>query len=170
MNTRKMVRFAIVAALYAVTTMALPSYTSLQIRVSEILTLLAFVSPFYVGPLTLGCVIANTISPFGLIDVIWGSFSSFLALKAMSKSPNIYIASIWPSVFSSMIGFEIYVLGLNPGSFSELITSFELSSFLAITLPIMASQFIIVAIAGIPVFKIIEKNTFLMDLLKDTDL
>ncbi|MDD7183948.1 QueT transporter family protein, partial [Peptostreptococcus porci] len=55
---------AMVAALYAVLTWAIPSlsYGPIQFRVSEIMTLLAFYNPQYVIGLTVGCAIANLFS------------------------------------------------------------------------------------------------------------
>lgn len=148
-TTNKLVRGALVAAMYAVLTMALPAYGPLQFRLSEIMTLLAYYNPFYIIPLTLGCAIANLASPFGIIDIIFGSFSSFLALTAMSKTKNIYIASLWPAVFSIMIGIEIMLLSSEP------------VNFFIITGQIMLSQFIVVSLIGVPVMKFIAKNKFL---------
>ena len=77
MKTNKLVRGAMVAALYAISTLTLPAYGALQFRLSEMMTLLAYFNPFYVIPLTIGCAIANIASPFGIIDVIFGSLGSF---------------------------------------------------------------------------------------------
>ena len=110
MDTKRLVRGAAVAAIYALLTLTLPAYGPLQFRLSEILTLLAYYNPFYIIPLTLGCAIANLASPFGFVDVIFGSLASFLALSAMSKTKNIYIASLWPAFFSFIIGLEIMLL------------------------------------------------------------
>ena len=101
MNANKLSRIGVIAALYAVLTLALPAfaYGPIQFRFSEIMTLLAFIDPFYILPLTLGCAIANLGSPFGIVDVFVGSFASFLALYSMSKTKNLFIASLWPTVF-----------------------------------------------------------------------
>jgi len=149
MKTNKLVRGAIIAALYAILTLALPAYGALQFRLSEIMTLLAFIDPFYIVPLTLGCAIANLASPFGIIDVIFGSLASFLALTAMSKTKNIYLASIWPAFFSFIIGLEIMAFSQEP------------INFFLVTGQIMLSEFIVVTIIGIPVFKTIMKNEYI---------
>lgn len=149
MKTNRLVRGAIVAALYAILTLTLPAYGALQFRLSEIMTLLAFIDPFYVVPLTLGCAIANIASPFGIVDVIFGSLASFLALTAMSKTKNIYLASIWPAFFSFIIGLEIMMLSEEP------------VSFFLITGQIMLSELVVVTIIGVPVFKSIMKNEYI---------
>ncbi|HHV39004.1 MAG TPA: QueT transporter family protein [Tepidimicrobium sp.] len=157
MNTNRLVRAGIVAGLYVVLTYALPAlaYGPLQFRLSEVLTLLAYMDPFYILPLTLGCAIANIGSPFGIIDVIFGSLASFLALYCMSRTKNIFIASLWPAVFSVIIGLEILFLSEVP------------VNFFIVTAQIMLSQFIVVSLIGVPVFKLMERNSYLMDILKD---
>lgn len=147
---------AIVAAIYVVLTLALPwmGYGPIQFRISEVMVLLAFIDPLYIPALTLGCAIANLASPFGMIDVFVGSFASFISLYMIHKSKNIYIASIWPAVFSFIIGLEIYFLSNEP------------INFWLVTAQISISELIIVSLIGIPIFKMIEKNSYLMNLLK----
>lgn len=156
MSAKKIVRISVVAALYVVLTYFLPAlaYGPIQFRLSEVMTLLAFIDPFYILPLTLGCAIANLGSPFGIIDVIVGSFASFLALYSMSKTKNIYIASLYPTLFCFLIGLEILFLSNEP------------INFFLVTGQIMISQFVVVSIIGISLFKIIEKNEYVMNMLK----
>lgn len=157
MSAKRLVRISVIAALYAVLTYALPAlaYGPIQFRLSEIMTLLAFIDPFYILPLTLGCAIANIASPFGIIDVIVGSFASFLALYTMSKTKNIYIASLWPTVFCFIIGLEILFLSKEP------------INFFLITGQIMISEFVVVSIVGVTLFKLLEKNDYVMNMLKN---
>lgn len=149
MKTNKLVRGAVVAALYAILTLTLPAYGALQFRLSEVLTLLAYFDPFYVLPLTLGCAIANIASPFGIVDVIFGSLASFLALSAMSKTKNIFIASIWPAFFSFIIGLEIMFLSTEP------------INFFLVTGQIMLSEFVVVSIIGVPLMKYMMRNEYI---------
>ncbi|MEG0320128.1 MAG: QueT transporter family protein, partial [Niameybacter sp.] len=80
-STKRLVTVALVAALYAVLTVALApiSYGNLQFRVSELMVLLAFFDPFYIGGLTLGCFIANLLGPNGIMDVIFGTLATFVS-------------------------------------------------------------------------------------------
>lgn len=157
METNKLVKGGIVIALYVVLTYAFSplAYGPLQFRLSEIMTLLAFIDPFYVLPLTLGCAISNIGSPFGIIDVIFGSLSSFLALYSMTKTRNMFVASLWPAVFSFIIGLEILFLSKEP------------VNFFLITGQIMLSQFIVVSIIGVPIFKFIQKSNYIINILKN---
>lgn len=156
MSAKRLARASIIAALYVVLTYAFPSlaYGPIQFRVSEILTLLAFIDPFYILPLTLGCAIANLGSPFGIIDVIVGTLASFLALFAMSKTKKLFLASLWSTFFSFIIGLEILLLSSEP------------VNFFIVTGQIMISEFVVVSIIGIPIFKLIEKNDYLMNILR----
>ena len=146
MKTNRLARGAVIAALYALLTMVLPAYGPLQFRLSEIMTLLAYYDPFYILPLTLGCALANIASPFGIVDVIFGSLASFLALKSMSKTKNIYLASIWPAFFSFIIGLEIMAFSAEP------------VNFFLVTGQIMLSQLIVVSVIGVPIMKVLMKN------------
>ncbi|MDY2794367.1 QueT transporter family protein [Peptostreptococcus porci] len=139
---------AMVAALYAVLTWAIPSlsYGPIQFRVSEIMTLLAFYNPQYVIGLTVGCAIANLFSSLGAIDIFVGTLASFLALFAMSKIKNIWIASLMPALSAIIIGAEIVLVSPEP------------VSYFLITGQIMISELIIVTGCGVVLFKILEKN------------
>lgn len=74
-KTKFIVRAAIIAAAYAVLTLALAplAFGSLQLRLSEALTVLAYFSPAAVCGLTVGCAVANLWSPFGITDVVFGA-------------------------------------------------------------------------------------------------
>lgn len=160
MNSQKLTRFSIVTSMYIVLTLSIPflSYGPLQFRFSEIITLLAFIDPFYVGPLTLGCAIANIWSPMGIFDIIFGTLATYLTTKTMSKTKNIYLASLLPSLFSIIIGLEI------------LLVSSEPINLFIVTGQIMFSEFVIVSLIGVPVFKTIMKNNFLMNILYSKNL
>ena len=70
----------IVAALYAVLTLALSpiSYGAMQIRLSEIFNNLAVFNKRYIWALTIGCAIANLNSPLGIVDIVFGSLGTLL--------------------------------------------------------------------------------------------
>lgn len=156
MSTKRLVKGGAVASIYVVLTMVLPAYTALQFRLSEIMTLLAYFNPFYIIPLTLGCAIANIASPFGIVDVIFGSLASFLATTAMSKTKNMYIASLWPAVFSVIIGLEILIFSGQP------------VNFFLITGQIMLSEIVVVTLIGVPIMKQLMKNKHFEKLVLET--
>lgn len=154
-NRKVLVRQAMIAAIYAVLTWIIPSlsYGPIQFRISEVMTLLAFFNPEYVVGLTVGCAISNLLSSLGMIDVVVGTLASFLALTAMSRIKNIWIASLMPALFSLLIGLEIVFVSPEP------------VSFIVVTAQIMFSEFVIVAILGVPIFKNLMKNSTFKNLI-----
>ncbi len=140
----------LIAAIYVVLTWSIPafSYGNIQFRFAEIMTLFAFYNPKYVYGLTIACVIANIMSPFGIIDIIFGAFASFVALFLMSKIKNIWIASLMPALCSPIIALVI------------MIASTEKIAFFVFTGEIMISEFVIVTLIGVPFFKTLMKNKF----------
>lgn len=153
MKIRQLSKMAIVTALYIVLTMPIASitYGPIQFRIAEILNLLAFIDPLYIPAVTLGCAIANFYS-FGLIDVFVGAAGTLCATYLIHKTKNIWLASLWPAVFGTFVAAELYFLKIAP--------------FWASAFSIGFSEIIIVTIIGVPVFKIILKNKYLMEILK----
>ena len=71
---------AIIAALYVVLTVAFAplSFGAVQIRVSEMLTILPLFTPAAVPGLFLGCILANLIGGAIVWDVLFGSLATLL--------------------------------------------------------------------------------------------
>ncbi|AGX43562.1 QueT transporter family protein [Clostridium saccharobutylicum] len=154
-TVERLVRTAIIAAIYAVITLCLApiSYGAVQFRVSEIMVLLAFFDPFYIGGLTLGCFIANLLGPNGIADVIFGTIATFISVYAISftskyiKNNNIalIIASLWPTIFNGLIiGWELNYL-------------YQLPIILSM-LEVAAGEIVVVTIVGVPVIKLLKNK------------
>lgn len=159
MNTRFLARQAAVAAIYMVLTIVLSgiSYGPLQFRVSEVMTLLPFYNKEYIWGITVGCILANIASPFGIMDIIVGSFASFLAAVIMSRMKNIWLASLMPAITNILVGVQIALMSSEP------------LNFFVVTGQIMLSQFIIVTIIGVPLFKVLTKNKSFVNMLELND-
>lgn len=77
------VKASIIAAIYAslVIVLAPISFYAIQVRVADALLILPILNffgfPCIVG-LTIGCIIANLFSPFGLIDIVFGSLTNMI--------------------------------------------------------------------------------------------
>ena len=147
-DTNFLVKSAGVAALYAVLTLLLPvaSYGPMQFRFSEILVLLVFYNKRFIPGLVLGCALANMFSPMMLFDVIFGTLSSYIAFKLMQRAKNLYIASIFPVLLVSVpaLGTWLYL------------ASDEV--FVVLLMQFMLSEFVMVSIIGVMLFKVLEKN------------
>ena len=156
--TKKLVRTALVAAIYATLTLILApiSYGAVQFRISEMLMLLAFINPLYITGLTLGCLIANILGGLGLLDIIFGTLATFLSAVVMyktskvikSRNISLFIASLWPTIFNGLIvGWVIWVTSVDSSV-----------PLFIIMLQVALGEFVVITIAGIPVFKLIEKT------------
>lgn len=112
MNTKSIVRNAIVAALYIVFTIINPfSFGNIQFRISEVLVLLVFFRKDYMLGLIIGCMIANFMSPMGWVDVIFGTVATSLSLIGIMNSKRLYIAAIFPVIINALIiGLELYLI------------------------------------------------------------
>jgi len=111
--TKRLTRTALIAAIYAVVTLAIAplAYGNIQFRISEVLVLLAVFDPLYIGGLTLGCLIANILGPNGPMDVIFGALATFISVYAIyltgklikNYKIKLLVSSIWPTVFNGLI-------------------------------------------------------------------
>ncbi|MDR2898821.1 MAG: QueT transporter family protein [Clostridiales bacterium] len=146
MNTQKITRIGVTAALYASLTLVLwpISFGMIQLRVSEMLCLLAFIDPVYAIGVTLGCFIANIASPLGIVYITVGTLHTAISVFFISRSKSLLIASLWPTVFSVIIGAMISIM--------------TGAGFFITTLYVMASEFIVVTLAGVPVFSYVIKS------------
>ncbi len=102
---------ALIVALYAVITVICGplSYVggSLQLRFSEILNLLVFFNPIYSIGLTIGCLIANLVSLYGIFDIVFGTLGtliSCLLIVLISKTiKNLLLSSLVPCIINALI-------------------------------------------------------------------
>lgn len=111
--TKRLTRTALIAAIYAVVTLAIAplAYGNIQFRISEVLVLLAVFDPLYIGGLTLGCLIANILGPNGPMDVIFGTLATFISVYAIyltgklikNYKIKLLVSSIWPTIFNGLI-------------------------------------------------------------------
>ena len=116
-KVRFIVRVGAVAGLYIMLTYLTYSfaYGEIQVRVSEALTVLPYIFPEAVWGVTLGCFIANIGSPFGPIDMVFGTVFTFIAafitywIGRHKKPP--YLAAL-PPIIVNAFGVSFYVTAL----------------------------------------------------------
>ena len=102
-KTRFLVEAAIIAALYAVLTIAVPGGSGqIQVRVSEALTILAFFTPAAIPGLFVGCLTANIFVGAGPYDIFLGSFATLLAAYLTRKMPSKYLAPLPPVIINAV--------------------------------------------------------------------
>ena len=112
------------------------------------MVLLAWINPAFAPGLILGCALANMFSPLGIIDVLFGTFHTFCSVMLISRTKNMYVASIWPTVFSFIIGLELYLVYKAP--------------FIASTISVMIGELICITLIGCVIFTFIKKNGYIM--------
>ena len=120
-RTRKihfLVEAGLIGALYAVLTyvssMMGLAYGEVQFRISEELTILPVFTPAAIPGLVIGCIIANIGSPFGMVDIVCGSFATLAAagfsyaVRKCSVKDVPWLAPVGPVLANAVIvGLEI---------------------------------------------------------------
>ena len=106
-STRDLTVAAIIAALYTVmgyfgNVFGL-TFGVIQIRFAEALTVLPFLFPATAPGLIVGCLITNLLSPYGPMDVIFGTLATAIAAWLTLKMPRWYLAAIPPIVINMII-------------------------------------------------------------------
>jgi len=112
LKTHLLVQTAIIAALYAALTIALPlQYGAVQFRIAEMLTLLCFYDRKYCPALILGCFAANLASTLGPIDWVIGTAATALSVLPMARVKNIWTAALFPVIANGLIiGIELKIV------------------------------------------------------------
>jgi len=104
-NTKFLIQGAIIAAIYAVLTIAFApiSYGEIQVRISEALTILPFFTTAAIPGLFVGCLIANLMSPVGFLDIIFGSLASLVAAYLSYKMPREWLVPLPPVLVNGIV-------------------------------------------------------------------
>ena len=154
-SIKRIIRLAIVTALYVVLTVVLSfiSYGNIQFRVAEILILLCFFRKDYAISLVLGCLIANFFSPLGMADIIFGTLATLASVLCIIYSKKLFVASIFPVIFNGLIvGLELYYVLELP--------------FIISALEVAIGEFVVVVIFGNIIFSKLRKNKEFMNLIE----
>lgn len=117
MNAQRIARTGVIAALYAALTLLTLTvlgglaFGPVQLRVSEVVCVLALFTVDAIPGLTIGCVLANLIGialngsgALGLLDVVGGSFATFLgAWWCWRMRKHVGLALLGPVVANALI-------------------------------------------------------------------
>lgn len=155
----KVVVTAIIAALYVVLTAISGafglSYSGVQFRLSEALTILPVFSPHAITGLTLGCFLSNLASPLGVIDIIFGTLSTLLAayltrFLSNIKTKDFPILAPLPPVLLGAVFIGAMLSFLLP-------QGFNFYAFLLSALSVGVGQFLVCYGLGVPLFFLVKK-------------
>ena len=158
LSTRYIAQVGIIAGLYAAVTIALApiSYGPVQVRVSEALTVLPYLTPAAIPGLFVGCVVANIYGGLGIYDVVGGSLCTLLAafltyLLSRTRKP---ILAPLPPVVINALGVSLYIHFL-----------FQLPYWLTVAY-ITVGQIGACFVLGYPLLLIILRRKKLMEMFK----
>ncbi len=151
-------RAAIVAAMYCALTLATAPFAfgPLQLRPAEALTALPLLFFDAIPGLFIGCIIANLLSPFGILDVIFGSLTTLLAAiltRVCRKKPLLALA--FPVVLNALI---LPIVWLFAGGES---------AFFINVFSIFITQTAFIYGLGYPLFRALKKSQNTMPFLQE---
>lgn len=159
LSVARLVRCAVIAAVYVVLCLALApfSYGAVQVRIAEALCLLPVFGAEYIVGVTLGCFLANLLGST-VIDVVLGTLATLLACLVTYKLRNVRVkglaipASLPPVVFNMLIvgAFEITFF------FSDTAPTAALAAFNAVAVGI--GEIISCTVVGVALVKLVESN------------
>lgn len=158
LRTNRMVRCAMIAAVYVVLCLALQpfSYGAVQVRLAEALCLLPVFGPEYIVGVTLGCLLANALGST-VIDVVFGTLATLLACLVTYALRHVRVkglalpAALPPVLFNALIvGWEISVF------FSDTPATLPVTLFNMLTVGI--GEVISCCILGVLLVRLIETN------------
>lgn len=171
MTIRKIAFAAIIGAVYAALTMLLApiSYGPIQFRIAEVLCILPFFFPFSVWGLFVGCVIANLLSAYGAMDIVFGSLATLLAAyctmaigrRSVGSIPAKVLACLPPVIFNAVIVGAViaYAIVSAPGSAEPFWPTFTI-----IGLQVGLGELGVLYILGLPLLLLLPKTAFFKSL------
>lgn len=159
-SARHLVTAALIAALYTGLTYLSSAfglaYASLQFRLSEALNILAAFTPAAIPGLTIGCVLSNIASPFGLLDIVFGALATFcssllIRLIALKIKKGVTFLSILPPAILNalLVGFETVLFIEGSASFVAFVIS---------ATQVFLSEAIVCGLLGIPLYNLIKQK------------
>ena len=115
-SLRYLTTAAMIAAIYAVLCILLApiSYSAIQVRIAEALTILPAFTPAAIPGLTVGCLLANILGGCPIMDIIFGTLATLIGAvgtyllrsrKSLIWMPPVVSNTILVSIFSIYIPF-----------------------------------------------------------------
>ena len=164
LTVRHLTMTALLAAVYAALTIGLGflSYESVQFRVAEALCVLPFFFPWTTWGLFLGCVIANLLSPAGVLDVVFGSLATLLSCLAVAalgrgdrrRWANCILACLMPVLFNAVIVGAVITFALTAPSAPSPVWLM----FLVNALSVGAGEAVVLFALGLPLLRFLQKG------------
>nr|WP_169333494.1 QueT transporter family protein [Coprothermobacter platensis] len=160
----RIARTGLIASLYVVITYSSSllnlAYGPFQFRLSECLTLLPLIWSEAVMGVTIGTLLSNLASPYGVFDWIFGTLSTFIAVTIVhwlgSHGFSDWLAAIAVSITNALIVPFVLIFGASGmHALSQLGSAFW-TVYLSYAGSIFVGEFSVTAILGIPLFRTIK--------------
>lgn len=159
MNTKRLVRAAMVAAIYVVLCLVLApfSYGAVQVRLAEMLCLLPVFGAEYIVAVTLGCFLANLLGST-LVDVLFGTAATLVACLVTYAVRKMRVGGLAiPSAIPPIVSNAVIVGALELTFFLPGVTgTAALAAWNALTVGI--GEVISCGILGVALVKLMESN------------
>ena len=160
MNTKRLVRAAMVAAIYVVLCLVLApfSYGAVQVRLAEMLCLLPVFGAEYIVAVTLGCFLANLLGST-LVDVVFGTAATLVACLVTYAVRKVRVGGLAiPAAVPPIVSNAVIVGALELTFFLPGVTgTAALAAWNALTVGI--GEMVSCGILGVALVKLIESNT-----------
>ncbi|MEG1012491.1 MAG: QueT transporter family protein [Ruthenibacterium sp.] len=172
-NTKKLVRCALIAALYAAISLALTpiTYGMMQARISEALTLLPILTPDAIAGVALGCFLTNLAGMFtganilGALDLVFGTAATLCAALCTRRLRHVRTAGLpvlaaVPPVLLNAVVVGAELTWLTAGTFVWPV-------FLVQAAWVALGQTLSCFVLGLPLIRLIEKTPALRAWFED---
>ncbi|MDU7338658.1 MAG: QueT transporter family protein [Clostridium sp.] len=165
-----LVQGAMIAALYVVLTFLSSAmglaYGPVQFRLSEALTILPVFTPAAIPGITIGCLISNLGSPYGVVDILCGTGATLLAAVISYqlrrfRLHGLPVLSALPPVLCNAL-----VIGAELAFF--LPSGFTAAGFFAAGVSVGAGELVVLAVLGLPLAFLLEKSGTAQKLFNQT--
>lgn len=148
---------SMIAAIYVVLVFIFQflSFETIQFRIAEFLLILVFFDKKNIVGLLIGTFLANYLmSPYGLIDALFGSLASLLALSLMIIFNKFkFLSLIFPALSNALvIGLMISVINQIP--------------FVPIALWIFLGEAVVMGVVGYPIYLYLNKNKHFKEMMR----
>lgn len=167
-SVRRLAFSAATAAAYAAITMLFSwcSFGPIQLRIAEALCILPFFFPGTAWGLFVGCIVANLLSPAGLLDIIFGSLATLLCALCVLWAGKHLVERPWPArifVCAMPVLWNAFIVG---ALLAYMATPAELfgTTFALYALQVAAGEAIVMFALGLPLMVYLPKAAIFNEL------
>lgn len=155
LTTRDLAFCGVIAALYAVITLAIApfAYGPVQFRISEALCVLPFFVPVTSLGLFIGCLVANLFSTVTTLDIIIGSAATLLGCLWTAKLHTKWLTPLPTTIVNGIMVGAMLAAVYTPDAFWQ--------GFLVNGLQVAAGELAVMVILGLPLAVWLEKSKVL---------